>query len=153
MVVEPKDIKYKGRKVKNKREFFRLVERIRIDVQALNEHKKNGGKGERSFEKDGKPSEQYTMDISAGGVQFFSNVYLRENAIVEIVLNFKKTEPPFDPVTVKAKILRTVQVENSNYYNVAAQYVDVDQKDRTQIERYIFMRQREMIAEKRIGFL
>ncbi|MBF0557299.1 MAG: PilZ domain-containing protein [Nitrospirae bacterium] len=153
MVVEPRDIKHKDRKVKNKREFFRLVERISIDVQLLKEHPSNGRSGVKEYEKDGKPSEQNTMDMSAGGLQFFSNVYCRENSYVDITLYFKKTDPPFDSLTVRAKVMRTVQVENSQHYNIGVQYVDINQKARTHIERYIFIRQREMIAEKRIGFL
>jgi c-di-GMP-binding flagellar brake protein YcgR len=153
MVVEPKDIKHKGKKAKNTREFYRLVERIRIDVQLLKADEKDEHAGKRELEKTGEPSEHYTMDISGGGLQFFSDVYCRENSYVDITLNFKTTHPTFDPVTVRAKILRTVQVENSQYFDICAEYADLDERNRTQIERYIFIRQREMIAEKRIGYL
>jgi len=153
VVVEPKDLNYKGKKAKNKREFYRLVERIRIDVQLLKEQKKDQITDEREMEKHGELTEQFTCDISAGGLQFFSHVFYAENSYLDISLNFKKTDPSFDPVTLRARVLRTVQVENSTFFNIAVQYMDIDQRDRALIERYIFLRQREMIAERRIGYL
>lgn len=146
------EIKYRGR-VKNKREFFRLNEHLRIEVRAIKNSTDDEIIGDSIFGRTGQLSEHVTIDVSAGGLQFFSNGYYRENMHVEITVYFKDTEPYFDPVIVRAIILRSEQVENSQNYNVSAMYVNMNPKDRSQIERYIFVRQREMIAERRIGFL
>src|SRR5271169_3111170 len=138
MVVEPKDIKSRG-KFKNKRGFFRLNERLRIEVKAIKKSVEGKLTGETKVERTGKVSEYFTNDISAGGLQYFSHGHYRENIHVEITFYFKDTEPHFDPITVKAKILRAEQVENSQYYNVSVMYIDMDAKDRSQIERYIFV--------------
>ncbi len=153
MVVEPKDISNKRRKIKNKREYFRLTERIRINVQRMEKPEGEQFTDDTIFERVGKIYEFYTQDISAGGMQFYSEVFYKENSYLEIALNFKVTDPPFEPVTVKAVVRRAEQIENSRYYNVSVMFVDINQKDRSHIERYIFLRQREMIAEKRIGYL
>ncbi|MGD0281960.1 MAG: PilZ domain-containing protein [Dissulfurispiraceae bacterium] len=153
MVVEPKDISNKRRKIKNKREYFRLTERIRINVQRIEKPGEEQFTDDPIVERVGKIYEFYTQDISAGGLQFYSEVFYRENSYLEITLNFKVTDPPFEPVTVKATVRRAEQIENSRYYNVSVMFVDINQKDRSHIERYIFLRQREMIAEKRIGYL
>src|SRR5271157_5309684 len=136
MVAEPKDIKHRG-KVKNRREFFRLNERLRIEVKAIKKSAEDKLTGETKVERVGKISEHFTIDISASGLQFFSHGSYRENKHVEITFYFKDTEPHFDPITVNAKILRAEQIENSQYYNVSVMYIDIDAKDRSQLERYI----------------
>ncbi len=153
MVVEPKDIKYKGKKVSNKREYFRLNERIRINVQQIEKPDKDQHTDDLTVKAAGKVYEFYTQDISAGGIAFFSEVFFKENSYLEITLIFKETDPPFEPVKVNATVLRAEQVENSRFYNITAMFFGIDQRDRCTVERYIFLRQREMIAEKRIGFL
>ncbi|MBF0506315.1 MAG: PilZ domain-containing protein [Nitrospirae bacterium] len=151
MVVEPKDFNKRG-KVKNKREYFRLSERMRIEVRMIKELT-DEITGEKKFEKVGKAAEHITNDISAGGLQFFSRFHFRENMLVEITLNFRETDPHFDPITVTGKIIRAEAIEHSQSLNICIKYENIDSKDRSHIERYIFVRQREMIAEKRIGFL
>ena len=153
MVVEPKDIKYRGRKAKNRRDYFRLNERIRISVQQIKKTERNQHIDDLIVKGIGKVCEFYTQDISAGGLQFFSEIVFKENSYLEITLNFKETGPSFGPLKVKAIVIRAEQVENSRYYNIGVMFVGINQRDRSHIERYIFLRQREMIAEKRIGFL
>ncbi len=153
MVVEPKDIQYKGkgRKGKNKRDYFRLNERLKISAQLKPE--RTQPIDDLIVERTGKVFEFYTQDISAGGMQFFSKTFFRENSYLEITLNFKETDPPFEPVKVNVVIIRSEQVENSRYYNVSAMFVGMSEIERSHIERYIFLRQREMIADKKVGFL
>ena len=153
MVVEPKDIKYKGKKVKNKREYFRLLERLRINVQQIEKPGKNQLIDDLIVTGAGKVFEFYTQNISAGGMQFFSEVFYSENSYLKITLNFKETDLPFEPVKVKAIVVRAEQVENSLYHNISVMFVGISHRDRSHIERYIFLRQRDMIAEKRIGYL
>ena len=153
MVVEPKDIKYKVGKAKNKREYFRLNERIRISVQQIEKPESNQHIDDLIAKGAGKVFEFYTQDISAGGMQFFSEVFFKESSYLEITLNFKEADPPFEPVKVNATVIRAEQVENSRYYNIAVMFMGISQRDRGQIERHIFLRQREMISENRIGFL
>ncbi len=152
MVVEPKDFRRRV-KDKNKREFFRVNERIKIEVQPIKMPLKDKITGETKIEKTGKIAEHFTNDISAGGLQFFSHGHYRANMHVAITLYFKETYQHFDPVTVTARIMRAEQVENSQYQNVSVMYVNIDPRDRCHIESYIFVRQREMIAERRICFL
>ncbi len=153
MVVEPKDIEHKGRKVKNRREYYRLNERLKILVRQIKKPWRGQHIEDLIVEGAGKVFEFYTQDISAGGIQFFSEVLYKENSYLEITLNFKETGPSFGPLKVKAIVNRAEQVENSQYYNIGVMFVGINQRDRSHIERYIFLRQREMIAEKRIGFL
>ncbi len=152
MVAEPKDIKSRG-KVKNKRDYFRLNERIRIEVRMIKKHEEDIITGDAESEKIVKVAAYFTNDISAGGLRFFSRWHYRNNMHVEITLYFKETDPHFDPVTVTAKIIRVEQIEHSQSHNISVKYVNINSKDRSHIESYIFVRQREMIAEKRIGFL
>jgi len=153
MVVEPKDIKHKGKKAKNKRDYFRLNERIRISVQQIEKPVRKQHIDDLIVKATGKVYEFFTQDISAGGMQFFSDVFFKENSYLESTLNFKEIDPPFEPVRVIAAVIRAEQVENSGYCNISALFKGISQRDRCHIERYIFLRQREMIAEKRIGFL
>lgn len=153
MVVEPKDIKYKVGKAKNKREYFRLHERIRISVRQIEKPERNQHIDDSVVKGAGKVFKFYTEDISAGGMQFFSEVSFKENSYLEITLYFKETDPPFEPVKVNAVVHRTEQIENSRYHNTSVMFVGISPKDRSCIERYIFLRQRDMIAEKRIGYL
>ena len=153
MVVEPKDIKYKGRKAKNKRDYFRLNERISINVQQIEKPERNQHIDALIVKGAGKVFEFYTQDISAGGMQFFSEVFYRENSYLVVTFNFKQTDPPFEPVKVKATVIRSEQVKNSRYYNISTMFVGISQRDRSHIERYLFLRQREMIGEKKVGYL
>src|SRR5208337_2566539 len=106
MVVEPKDIKYKRKKVKNKREYFRLIERLRINVQQIEKPEKNQRIDDLIVTGAGEGFEFYTQDISAGGMQFFSEVFYSENSYLEITINFKEADPPFEPVKVNAIVNR-----------------------------------------------
>ncbi len=153
MVVEPKDIKYKVGKTKNKREYFRLNERIRISVQQIEKPERNQDIDDLPVNGAGKVFEFYTQNISAGGMQFFSEVLFKENSHLEITLHFKMTDPLFQPVTVNAVVHRSGQVENSRYHHTSVMFAGISPKVRSSIERYIFIRQRDMIAEKRIGYL
>jgi c-di-GMP-binding flagellar brake protein YcgR len=153
MVAEPKDIKHKGKKTKNKREYFRLNERTKIYVKQIEKHERNQHIDDFRVKRAGRVFEFYTEDISAGGMQFFSEVSFKEDAYLEITINFKKTDPYFEPVKVNAVVLRCEQIENSLYHSVSVMYAGISQRDRSHIESYIFRRQRDMIAEKRIGYL
>ena len=152
MVAEPKDLKHRG-KVKNKREFFRLHERLRIGVKAIKRSEEDKLTGETKIEKVGGLGEHYTIDISAGGLQFLSRWHYRANTHVEISLYFRRTDPLFEPITVNARILRVEQIENSQNHKVSVMYVDIDKKTASHLEGYIFTRQREILAEKRAGYL
>jgi len=137
-VVTEKDLKYRE-KTKNEREFFRLNDHVKIEVRAL--------------ENAGNVSECRTSDISAGGLQFFSGSVYRDGMLLEISCHLEDRDPDFEPLRVYAKVVKAGQVRNSHYYNVSVKYIDVSQKDRSLIEHYIFVRQRKMIAERRVGFL
>jgi c-di-GMP-binding flagellar brake protein YcgR len=153
MVVEPKDIKYRDGKVQNKREYFRLKERIRINVQQIEKPESDQHIDDSTVKREEKVFEFYTEDISAGGIKFFSEVFYPENSYLEITLNFKKTDPPFKPIKVNAIVIRAHQLENSRFHNIAVFFDGISQRDRSHIESYILLRQRDMIAEKRIGSL
>jgi len=153
MVVEPKDLNHRGRKVNNKREYFRLHERIRISVRQIEKPDRNQHIDALMVKGAGKVFKFYSEDISAGGMQFFSEVFFKENSYLEITLTFKETDPSFEPVKVNSVVHRSEQIENSRYHNISVMFVGISPKDRSCIERYIFLRQRDMIAEKRIGYL
>ena len=153
MVIEPKDMKHKEAKVKNKREYFRLSERIRINVQQIRKSEGEQPIEDSIPEEEGKVYEYYTQDISAGGIKFSSEIFYQENSYLEITLNFNKTDRPFEPIKVNAIVIRAQQIENSRLHNIAVFFEGISQRDRTQIESYILLRQRDIIAEKRIGSL
>src|SRR5208283_116409 len=143
-----KDINFKE-KVENKREVFRLNERMLIQVRIIQETAEYELTGETIAGRTGQVAEHFTEDISGCGLQFFSKLPYRDNMHVEIILFFKNTEPKFNPIIVNAKILRAEQVKNRQNYNVSVMFINLNPKDREQIEGYIFARQRQMIAERR----
>ena len=153
MVVEPKDIKYRDGKVQNKREYFRLKERIKINVLQIEKSESNQHIDDSTDKREAKVFEYYTQDISAGGMKFSSEVLYQEDSHLEITLNFKKTDPPFKPIKVKAIVIRAQQIENSRFHEIAVFFEGISDRDRSHLESYILLRQRDMIAEKRIGSL
>ena len=154
MVIEPKDMKHKNAaKVNNKREYFRLGERIRINVKKIKKAEDDQLSDDSIAEEEGKVFECYTQDISAGGIKFSSEVFFQESSCLEITLNFNKTDRVFEPIKVNAVVIRAQQIENSRLHNIAVFFEGISQRDRTHIESYILLRQRDIIAEKRIGSL
>ncbi len=152
MVAEPNDNKHGG-KVSNKRQFFRLHERLRIKVKAIKESEEDNLTGDITTEKTGVLGEHYTVDISANGLQFLSRRHYHVNTHIEITLHFRRTYPLFEPVTVNARVLRVERIENSQDHKISVMFVDLEKETESHIERYIFVRQREILSERRIGNL
>lgn len=144
----------KKKDIINKREFFRLDDRVQIRVRKLSSRPallngmlpiQNGLSEDREY------SEHYTIDISAMGAKFVSSEPFSEGQFIAITFLFKAF---VTPVRVNAVILRTDKIEaTTSAWQIAIKFIDPDSHDTNMIERYIFERQRQLIAEKRIGFL
>jgi c-di-GMP-binding flagellar brake protein YcgR len=151
--VEYDEIPQKPGKLKNRREFFRLSERLKVEVHqratpgecAMSE----GDVSECAF----KPAEHHTMDISAGGLHFFSNVFYAKQSLLSITVHLKDNCGLFDPIKLSVRVNRVTRINESRCYSVAVDYLNISKKDRSEIERYILFRQRELICERRIAFL
>ncbi|MBF0505944.1 MAG: PilZ domain-containing protein, partial [Nitrospirae bacterium] len=93
MITELKDIRSSVRSKTNVREYFRLNDRIKIAVRTIKMIFEDKITGETKIERTGEIAEHVTLDISAGGLQFFSREHYRDNMHLEITLYFKQTDP------------------------------------------------------------
>lgn len=98
-----------------------------------------------AHEKDVKPSEGNSLDISGGGILFLTADAVEDGQIIELEINL----PNRTPVFCKAKILRTVekasQIGQPN--KVILEYYEISEGHRDKIVNYIFEKQREWIRK------
>lgn len=137
----------------NRRGFFRLDDRIPIIVHRCADVSLSPGAPSSVFSDNLRTecSDHTTIDISAMGIKFFSPVPFTERQMLEITIMFRAF---ISPVLVKAVVLRSDKIESTDSgYQIAVTFIEPASQDVAAIERYIFERQRQMIAEKRIGYL
>lgn len=139
--------------ITNKREFYRLDDRVQIRVKRLSSFpaKDSGDASIESSLSDGNAfTQHFTVDISAKGTKFVSSEPFPEGQYLEIRFLFRDF---VSPVHINAVVLRSEKAETAVSWQVAVKFINADSHDTTMIERYIFERQRQLIAEKRVGFL
>ncbi|NLI30159.1 MAG: PilZ domain-containing protein [Nitrospiraceae bacterium] len=139
--------------ITNKRDFYRLDDRVQIRVKRLSALPAKDGEDVSigSSLSDGNAfTQHFTVDISAMGAKFVSSEPFREGQYLEIRFLFRDFVAP---VHINAVVLRSEKAETAVSWQIAVKFVNPASHDTTMIERYIFERQRQLIAEKRVGFL
>lgn len=102
---------------KNKRQFLRL------SAHHLLKYKVLGAEG-----KEGMLS--FVRNISAGGVLFHSNEYIKPGSTLELDINFP---PSPESIKIKAKVLRSRELKGVGGFDVAVQFINLDED----IKKYI----------------
>lgn len=85
-----------------------------------------------------------TIDISGGGMRIISNQKFEINDIVKINFNINNKEYEFDSKVVKTN-------EDKDRKEVSLQFIEILEKDRNEIIKYIFDKQREGIKKGTIS--
>ena len=84
---------------------------------------------------------RYTSDISAGGIKF------SHSKLIEIGTNLEVKIPDIlGEKTIKAIVIRTEQedIGKINKYNIVIQFVDICERTRDKIVKFILEKQREL---------
>ena len=137
---------------RNNREFFRVDAPIHL-LSSLVPHDERASIGSRALPET--PDGSWTADtlkrveISGAGMAFDSDDFYDLGDIVELRIMFEKDWGV--PLLVYGEVVR---VESYSYYcRVALKYVAMDEKTRCIITRFVFEKERDIIAEKRAGWL
>lgn len=83
---------------------------------------------------DGQPKLSFARNISAGGVLFHAKENIPVNNIVEIEINFP---PRVDSIKVVAKVLRSRALKRMGGYDIATEFINIDEKARDFINNSI----------------
>lgn len=87
-----------------------------------------------------------TKDMSGGGLKLLTRYSHSVGDIIECEFSIDKRK-----IFTKAKTVRIEPVDAFNYrYNLAVQFVDIDENDRDAIMKFIFYKQRELRRKGRI---
>lgn len=76
----------------------------------------------------------FARNLSAGGVLFYAHEYIPVASIVELTINFPGAE---QPIKVRASVLRVKEMKKIGGFEVAAQFVDLDEAANTFINTSI----------------
>ncbi len=117
-------------KVIQDREHFRLSNNIPISKYFEKESEENKGFIEESE----------TKDISGGGMKIYSNILHEIDDVVACSIDL------FDEkLFIKCKVVRIEEVDSFNYkYLVGLQFIDIEDRSRDIIVKYIFEEQRKL---------
>jgi len=96
---------------RNKRQFLRL------NAHHLLKYKLLDGEG-----KEGMLS--FVRNISAGGVLFHSNEYIKPSSILELSIIFPSSA---EPVKIKARVLRSGNLKKMGGFDVAVEFMDLNE--------------------------
>lgn len=106
---------------KNQRRFLRLRAHHLLKYKLLDEA---GREGVLSF----------VRNISAGGVLFHSDEYIKPASIIELDISF----PPFpNPVKIKAKVLRARKLKAMGGFDIAVEFSDLGKDAKRFIDKKI----------------
>ncbi len=122
--------------INQKRAYVRLEVTLPIEYRLIN-HDDDSEDGSEAL------YHGHTVNISAGGVLFSTNVRLETQQHIDIKLYL----PQYDPFCCKAKVLRVfdkVDFKRENIW-VAIQYEEISDAKRDQLFNFIFEKQREFI--------
>ncbi len=112
------------RKRKEQKEFEEKRKYIRLGTHHLLKYKELGKGKELSF----------IRNIGGGGVLFYSEKNLPKNDVIELEINFPQYP---QPIKANAKVLRTVKLADMGGYEVAAEFISVDEEARDFITKKI----------------
>ncbi len=134
------------------REFFRVDAHIHL-LSGLVPHEERANIGSRALPVDRNISwaadTLKKVDISGAGIAFNSEDFYATGDIVALKMMFKKDWAV--PLLVYGEVVRVEPY--LNYCRVALRYVAMDERTRSIIMRFVFERERDIIAEKRVGWL
>ncbi|MBD3245703.1 MAG: hypothetical protein GF333_01690 [Candidatus Omnitrophica bacterium] len=82
------------------------------------------------------PQEHLTFvrDISGGGLLFFSREDIPVGSVVELAVNFPASPLPIEGV---AKVIRTRHLKKMGGYEIAVEFLELDEENRERIQRQI----------------
>ncbi|MBF0559728.1 MAG: PilZ domain-containing protein [Nitrospirae bacterium] len=89
------------------------------------------------------------VDISGAGIAFESDEFYKLGDIVGLILMFKNDWG--EPILVYGEVVRVEPYRR--YCRVALKYVAMDERIRSMIVRFVSEREREIISERRVGWL
>jgi hypothetical protein len=89
------------------------------------------------------------VDISGSGIAYDSDDFYALGDIVELRIMFEKDWGV--PLLVYGEVLRVEPY--SHHCRVSLKYLAMDERTRCIITRFVFERERQIIAEKRVGWL
>ena len=88
-----------------------------------------------------------TIDISGGGLAFYSNSYIKPGAYIIINLDFISLDN--DKCRQKAKVMRCSKVKNSkDLYSIGTEFIDIAFPVREKINRFVFSQIRKNAKKK-----
>ena len=90
------------------------------------------------------------VDLSGGGVSFDSAERYVQGDIIEIHMVLNKVHE--GALLVYGEAVR-VDMIGQNLYRVAVRFVSLDERIRNLIIKFVFIREREIIAERRVGWI
>ncbi len=133
------------------REFFRVDAHIHL-LSGLVPHEERSNICSRTMPNTPSSSWADTLkrvDISGAGIAFDSNDFYALGDIVALKIMFMKDWGV--PLLVYGEVVRVEPY--LNYCRIALRYVAMDERVRSIIMRFVFERERDIIAEKRAGWL
>ena len=85
--------------------------------------------------------QRYTRDISAGGMKFSNSKVIQKGSNIEVIIPDVLGE-----TVLKAAVVRTEGNSNRhiNTYDIAIEFIEMDEQIRDKIVKYILARQREL---------
>ena len=89
------------------------------------------------------------VDISGAGIAFESDEFYKLGDVVGLIIMFRKDWG--EPLLVYGEVVRIEPYRR--YCRVAVKYVAMDERIRSMIVRFVSEREREILAERRIGWL
>ncbi len=90
------------------------------------------------------------VDLSGGGVSFDTTEHYVHGDIIEIHMVLNKVHE--GALLVYGEAVR-VDMISRNLYRVAVRFVSLDERIRDLIIKFVFIREREIIAERRVGWI
>ena len=139
-------------KSKPERDFFRVDAHIHL-ISGLVPHEERANISSRVLPST--PASSWAqetvkkVDISGAGMAFDSDDFFSLGDIIALKIMFKKDWAV--PLLVYGEVVRVEPY--IRYCRVAVKFVAVDDRIKSMILRFVFERERDIIAEKRVGWL
>lgn len=141
-----------GSKAKHDRSFFRVDAHIHL-ISGLVPHDERANVASRVLPStpvgSWEPETLKRVNISGAGIAFHSDDFYAVGDIVALKIMFKKDWAV--PLLVYGEVMRVEP--HSRYCGVAVKFVALDDRIKSMIMRFVFERERDIIAEKRVGWL
>ncbi len=89
------------------------------------------------------------VNISGSGIRFITDVDINEGDYVELIIILPIF--PHSRISILCKVLRSIKYEQDNrtLNDIALQYITINENNRDMLIKYIFMKEREMLRNKR----